>query len=214
MPLAMLLSEQDAPARRAGEATRDNGLTCRCPESCALIAVTSIAEDGEALWRDGALPLLSRGFARGLRVPDGVIVGEGGTAMRVDGRCHCGFITYEAEIEPERVMICHCSDCQMLSGSAFRTVALTVEDGFTLLSGELKTYVKTGSSGARRPQTFCPECGSPIYSTSEGAGPKVYSLRLGTARQRQQLIPKAQIWCRSALTWVDGLASIPGLETQ
>jgi len=47
--------------------------------------------------------------------------------MRIDGRCHCGYITYEAEIDPEKVMICHCTDCQTLSGSAFRTVVLTRE---------------------------------------------------------------------------------------
>jgi hypothetical protein len=58
-----------------------------------------------------------------------------------------GFITYEAEIDPEKVMICHCSDCQTLSGSAFRTVVHTQEATFRLLSGEPKTYVKTSESG-------------------------------------------------------------------
>src|ERR687897_42722 len=108
-------------------------------------------------------------------------------AMKIDGRCHCGFITYEAEIDPEKVMLCHCTDCQTLSGSAFRTVALTREGGFRLLSGQPKTYVKTSNSETRRPQTFCPECGSPIYATSEGDGPKVYSVRVGTSRQRHEL---------------------------
>ena len=76
--------------------------------------------------------------------------------MKIDGRCHCGFITYEAEVDLEKVMICHCTDCQTLTGSAFRTFALTREDGFNLLSGKLKTYVKTSESGTKRLQTFCP----------------------------------------------------------
>jgi len=88
--------------------------------------------------------------------------------MKIDGCCHCGYITYEAEIDPEKVMICHCTDCQTLCGSAFRTVALTREGTFKLLSGELKIYVKTGENGAKRPQSFCPECGTPIYSTTVG----------------------------------------------
>jgi hypothetical protein len=70
--------------------------------------------------------------------------------MKIDGRCHCGYITYEAEIDPEKVMVCHCADCQTLSGSAFRTVVFTREDTFKLLSGELKT----GESGTKRPQSF------------------------------------------------------------
>jgi hypothetical protein len=129
--------------------------------------------------------------------------------MKIDGRCHCGFITYEAEIDPEGVMLCHCTDCQTLSGSAFRTGAPTRTGGFKLLSGELKTYVKTGDSGNRRPQTFCPECGTPIYATSEGDGPKVYVIRTSTCRQRHELVPREQIWCRSAQPWLTDIANLP-----
>jgi hypothetical protein len=134
--------------------------------------------------------------------------------MRIDGRCHCGYITYEAEIDPEKVMICHCTDCQTLSGSAFRTVVFTRENTFKLLSGELKIYVKTGESGTQRPQSFCPECGTPIYSSTMGEGPKVHVIRVGTVRQRDQLTPKLQLWCRSSQQWLSGLSSIPKSEKQ
>ena len=36
--------------------------------------------------------------------------------MKVDGACHCGELAYEAEIDPERIGVCHCVDCQILSG--------------------------------------------------------------------------------------------------
>jgi hypothetical protein len=81
--------------------------------------------------------------------------------MKVDGGCHCGNIRYEAEVDPATVVICHCTDCQTLSGSAFRTVVPTKEGSFRLLSGVPKVYVKTGESGNRREQTFCPNCGYP-----------------------------------------------------
>ena len=41
--------------------------------------------------------------------------------MKIDGGCHCGAIAYEATIDPSRIGICHCIDCQILSGTAFRT---------------------------------------------------------------------------------------------
>ncbi|MBS1270380.1 MAG: hypothetical protein MAG794_01335 [Gammaproteobacteria bacterium] len=104
---------------------------------------------------------------------------RGTFVVKIDGACHCGYITYEAEIDLDNVGICHCTDCQTLSGSAFRTIALTREGTFKLLSGELKTYIKTGESGNQRPQSFCPECGSPIYSTSVGDGPKIHCIRAG-----------------------------------
>ena len=62
--------------------------------------------------------------------------------MRIDGACHCGLITYEAEVDPEQVEICHCTDCQNLSGSAFRVVVAAAADKF-LMSGERTVYVKT-----------------------------------------------------------------------
>jgi hypothetical protein len=133
--------------------------------------------------------------------------GEGDGIMRIDGACHCGHITYEATIDPERVGICHCTDCQTLSGSAFRTYVLAPKDSFRLLTGRPKAYVKTGESGAKRVQAFCPECGSPVYSAAP-EDPQVFSIRVGTVRQRDALVPKSQIWSRSAQAWLKDLESI------
>jgi len=134
--------------------------------------------------------------------------------MKIDGGCHCGYITYEGEAEPEKTRICHCTDCQALSGSAFRTVVPVPDHSFRILSGEPTIYVKTGDSGAKREQGFCPKCGSPIYSTPPGDGPKVYSLRVGTIRQRDKLIPQTQIWARSKLPWIDDVAALRSFEKQ
>ena len=134
--------------------------------------------------------------------------------MKIDGSCHCGDITYEAEIDLEKVVICHCSDCQTLSGSPFRTVALSQEGTFALRSGEPTIYVKTAQSGAKREQAFCPQCGSPIYSTSVGNGPKIYGIRVGTIRQRSELIPKLQIWGRSEQHWLSDLDAVDKVEQQ
>ena len=134
--------------------------------------------------------------------------------MKIDGGCHCGAITYEGETDPDKVAICHCTDCQTLSGTAFRTVAPVHEDSFKLLSGEPKIYLKTGSSGAKRVQAFCAECGSPLYSTSVGDGPKTYNVRLGTARQHDRLVPKHQIWFRSSRDWLADIAAMPKTDTQ
>ena len=134
--------------------------------------------------------------------------------MKVDGACHCGNITFEAEIDPDAVGICHCTDCQRLSGTAFRVVVRMPEDSFTLVSGAPRTYVKTAESGARRAQVFCPVCGSQIYATSAGGGPRMLSLRTGTLNQRARLKPRLQIWHRSALPWIGEIGSIPARETQ
>jgi len=133
--------------------------------------------------------------------------------MKIDGACHCGSITYEATVDLEHVGICHCTDCQTLSGSAFRTFVLAPKDGFRLLSGQPKIYIKTGDSGTKRAQAFCPECGTPIYSSAT-SDPQMFSIRAGTVRQRNALVPRSQIWYRSAQAWLADLGAIESFTMQ
>ena len=133
--------------------------------------------------------------------------------MHVTGACHCGAIRYEAEVEPAEVNVCHCHDCQRLTGAAFR-ISVTAEPGsFRLLAGKPRVYLKTAESGRIREQAFCEQCGSPIYATSPGPEPRVYNVRVGTIDQREALRPCRQIWFRSRLPWLEEIAEAPTLET-
>jgi hypothetical protein len=111
-------------------------------------------------------------------------------------------------VDPETVGVCHCTDCQSLTGSAFTTSVPAAKDAFILLAGKPKIYVKTAESGARRAQAFCPECGSRIYAAAD-INPQSFNLRVGTITQRKKLRPQTQSWCRSALDWVMDLGSVP-----
>jgi hypothetical protein len=123
--------------------------------------------------------------------------------MKVDGACHCGAIAFIAEIDPDRVRICHCTDCQTLSGTAFRVMVRCAEETFRLIRGTPTIYIKTAESGRHRQQAFCGTCGSPLYATSdEPAGHRELGLRVGVLAQRAALVPKRQIWFRSALPWL------------
>lgn len=128
--------------------------------------------------------------------------------MKITGRCHCGQITYRATLDPARVSICHCTDCQRLTGSAFRVTASVAAGDFTLTGGQPRRYLKHGDNGAARLQFFCPDCGSPIYTTGEGAEGDTIGIRAGTIDQRADLVPQSQIWCDSALPWLDRLSSL------
>jgi hypothetical protein len=129
--------------------------------------------------------------------------------MLIDGQCHCGRVTYQADIDPERVSICHCTDCQMLTGSPYRVTVICSPDQVRMTAGRAKIYSKTGDNGRPRFQHFCAECGSPLFTSGEG-GPDDWGIRWGSIRQRDQLKPARQIWCRSAVPWIHDLAGLPG----
>ena len=128
--------------------------------------------------------------------------------MKVHGRCHCGAIRYEANVDPQRVTICHCRDCQVLTGTAYRTTVPTAVADFVLLGGVPKTYVKVAESGNRRVQAFCGECGTPIYACAFDDA-KTYGLRIGALDEREHLPPRRRIWCRSALPWSESITGLP-----
>ena len=130
--------------------------------------------------------------------------------MHVDGECQCGRIAFEAEVDPSRSALCHCTDCQKFSGSPWRaSIPAKVED-FHLLRGTLKTYVKTAESGAKRLQAFCGDCGSAVYATS-AENQTLFNLRLGALKQAADLPPKRQIWTDSAWPWAQDISDIPGV---
>ncbi len=130
--------------------------------------------------------------------------------MNISGQCHCGAISFSATVDPGKVLVCHCVDCQTFSGAPFRAVVPAPAAQFKL-SGQPKAYVKVAQSGRRRAQCFCGDCGTQLFA-SEAENPSVYNVRLGCVNERAQLKPVAQIWGRSALAWVPSMASVPTHE--
>ena len=132
--------------------------------------------------------------------------------MHVHGKCHCGAISYDAEVTPGTVGICHCSDCQAFSGAPYRAMIRPDPASFQL-SGTPKHYTKTADSGRQRIQGFCESCGSHIYAIDPDGGR--LALRIGAIDERHGLgAPVRQIWCDSALDWALDLTAIPRTARQ
>jgi hypothetical protein len=128
--------------------------------------------------------------------------------MKVHGSCHCGAVRFEADADPQKAGVCHCTDCQSLTGSAFSLFLQVPKESFRLTCGEPKIYVKTAESGIRRAQAFCANCGTRLWASAE-KDPPLYNLRIGALRERAELRPRVQLWCRSALPWVNELGAVP-----
>ncbi|MDW3682777.1 GFA family protein [Cupriavidus sp. CV2] len=133
--------------------------------------------------------------------------------MKVEGQCHCGAIQYEAEVEPGTISICHCADCQMQSGSAFRANIAASADSFRITKSVPKKYLKVADSGAMRIHAFCDNCGGPVYA-SAADNPQSFSLRVGALKQRYELgSPVREIWTKRRLDWmpdIDGAVEFEG----
>jgi hypothetical protein len=134
--------------------------------------------------------------------------------MKVEGHCHCGKIAYEAEVDPTTVQMCHCLDCQTLTGSVFRVTIPAPPESFRLIQGNPKIYMKVADTGSRRGHAFCGDCGAPVFRLPTDNNPN-YSLRVGGLDQRAALgPPRKQIWVKRRLSWVTAIAEIPEVTSQ
>ena len=76
--------------------------------------------------------------------------------MRITGGCFCKKIRYTATIDPKTVTICHCTDCQINSGTAYGVVVGVTNEEFILEDGKLTYFEKIADAGRGEVLHFVP----------------------------------------------------------
>ncbi|MDG2336235.1 MAG: GFA family protein [Myxococcota bacterium] len=123
--------------------------------------------------------------------------------------CLCGAIRFE--IDRDAVVSanhCHCSDCQKSTGSAFATIVLVPIDAFRMEAGETRSYSVTGSSGQSVTRSFCPDCGSPLWSEVE-VFPGFRFVKAGAFDDASWIEPASSYWGDSAQPWAPPAEGLP-----
>jgi hypothetical protein len=128
--------------------------------------------------------------------------------MTIKGGCLCGDIRYESRAAPVLSAVCHCTQCQKQSGSAFSTNLVVPAEAFRLTTQVPARFDDVGGSGLGVKRHFCGRCGSPVYTELE-AQPGVVVIKAGTLDDPAAVSPQIHIWRRSAQPWIaapDGVA--------
>jgi hypothetical protein len=125
----------------------------------------------------------------------------------IDGGCQCGRVRYRVEREPFGLAVCHCTECQRQSGSAFGMSLAIASSAFKLQSGELKAFEVKCDSGRIKTCAFCSECGTRIYHQIRNG----MSIKAGTLDDTSWLKPDSHYWTKRKQSWValpDGVAQV------
>ena len=130
-----------------------------------------------------------------------------------EGTCQCGAVRYEVKGDPIMVVVCHCTDCQRHSGSAFGMSMIVPREAFRLLRGDLKKFVRKADSGLCDSCAFCPECGTRIYQEPEAISGMV-SVKPGTLDDTSFVRPTLQTWTARKQPWLKLNPDVPTLEQQ
>ena len=130
--------------------------------------------------------------------------------LPLTGGCQCGAVRYWVGAPPLTCYVCHCSECQRQSGSAFGMSLLIPTEGFEV-AGPTAHLRRVAPSGHASRRHFCPSCGTRLWHAREGADRA--ALKPGTLDRRAWLRPVAHIWTSERQSWVaisPGLAACDG----
>lgn len=83
-------------------------------------------------------------------------------ATRHEGGCHCGTVRFALEAPPQFTMVCHCSICRQLQGSALGAPATFFPaEGFHITAGS--DFVSEFMSPRNYSRMFCSKCGTRLW---------------------------------------------------
>ncbi len=119
-----------------------------------------------------------------------------------EGGCFCGSIRYRTRGEPRRGLVCHCTFCQRLTGSAYVVEAIFLKEQVEITGGPIGTYEHRSDETGRalRPQ-FCARCGTTFGLALEWF-PEVQTILSGTFDQPHWFKIDKHIFARSAVRWM------------
>ena len=120
-------------------------------------------------------------------------------AERVGGGCACGAVRYETTGNWEFSFKCHCRKCQRATGTG-HAPAFAVPSSETKLSGPIKYFAHVADNGAKTRTGFCPECGSPLVSSTERFPDRIYLLA-GTLDDPAVFEPQFTVFESEAQPW-------------
>jgi hypothetical protein len=118
-----------------------------------------------------------------------------------EGGCQCRSIRYRITGEPLTVYVCHCTDCQRRTGSAFGMSMLLQKNQFEVLAGTPKTYSFIEPGGRQRSGAYCERCVIRLWGESART-PDIMYVRPGSLDDTSGLEPAGHIWTRSKQPWV------------
>ena len=120
--------------------------------------------------------------------------------MAITGGCLCGKVRFTIEADaPIAARVCWCRVCQYVGAGSGTANAVFPKDK-TEVTGALASYDNIAESGNHMRRSFCPSCGTPLFSEA-AERPQALVVRIGALDEPADVRPQMTIWTRSAPDW-------------
>ena len=131
------------------------------------------------------------------------------------GGCQCGAVRYRLRALAKMLYVCHCSDCQKQSSSAFGMSLIMAPADVEFVRGRerLRSWDTRGDDGRLKRCWFCPDCGNRIYHENPKA-PDIVRLKPGTLDDPSVLQPQVRGWMCRQQPWLEHYSELPVVDRQ
>lgn len=128
------------------------------------------------------------------------------SVAKLSGSCLCRAVQFEIENAFRKFFLCHCYQCQKMTGSAHVANLFTNKEAITWLKGEheVKRYTIPGRELAN---VFCSHCGSPVPHISTNG--RALIVPAGSLDGEPSIMPHSHIFMAEKRTWHDEIDSVP-----
>ncbi|WXU00044.1 MAG: hypothetical protein Ctma_0752 [Catillopecten margaritatus gill symbiont] len=125
------------------------------------------------------------------------------------GECLCGKVKFKITQRITDIVMCHCSECRRVRGTAFATNGNIESKNFHFLRGE--DNITEFEENERKSQFFCQSCSAPIMSKFKDQPGKT-RIRLGTITTEVNEPIERHIFVGSKANWDIIYDDIPQCE--
>ena len=114
--------------------------------------------------------------------------------------CVCAQLRVTCAVEPVKVSMCHCLDCQKRTGSTYGIAAFFPRKHVEA-NGVSRTYRRASDSGFAVTFYFCPNCGSTVYWEPERR-PEEIAVAVGSFADPTFPAPSQSVYNERRHSWV------------
>jgi len=123
----------------------------------------------------------------------------GVSGATLKGACLCGEVSYQVKHQFNNFYICHCRQCQQLTGSAFAANIFTDPENIEWLSGH-EGVSKYNHPSRGFSKAFCSKCGSALPFLNKSGQSLI--IPAGSLSKAFEEIPEANIFVNEEAHWL------------
>ena len=128
-----------------------------------------------------------------------------------DLSCACGGVRLHIAAEVTGPFQCYCQQCRHTSGGGPATFVMAPRAAVKI-QGEVASYKEATTSGNEASRSFCPKCGTAIYS-EPGSAPHLLAIKLSMFDDSPWSEVKAVFWAVEAPRWAKIDSAIQQFDT-